>query len=234
MFHPGDVDVTLTTGDVEIGAVEIKNSTDDTRATVGANGLYTDVRASALPTGAATETTLGLAEGHLGTIDTNSGTIAGDTTSIDGKITACNTGAVVVASGAITETNSGTIAGDTTSIDGKITACDTGAVVIASGTVTGSFTVNVPTTLTSGNKSVTTSGTAEALGTTLVIKSVYIRARGTNTGNVFIGDSTVDAVTNQGIILAANDSVTLDIADRATVYVDVAVNLEGVDYVCSG
>jgi hypothetical protein len=33
-------------GDVAIGAVEIKNSTDDTRATVGANGLYVDVRAS--------------------------------------------------------------------------------------------------------------------------------------------------------------------------------------------
>jgi len=39
----------------------------------------------------------------------NLATIAGDTTSIDGKITACNTGAVVVSSGAITETNSGTI-----------------------------------------------------------------------------------------------------------------------------
>lgn len=34
----------LTTGDLEIGAVEIKNATDDTRAVVGANGLYTDVR----------------------------------------------------------------------------------------------------------------------------------------------------------------------------------------------
>lgn len=40
--------------DVEIGAVEIKDATSDTRATVGANGLYVDVRASALPTGAAT------------------------------------------------------------------------------------------------------------------------------------------------------------------------------------
>jgi len=38
----------------------------------------------------------------LGTIDTDTGVIAGDTTSIDGKITACNTGAVVVSSGTIT------------------------------------------------------------------------------------------------------------------------------------
>mgnify|MGYP000356493744 CR=1 FL=1 len=74
------------------------------------------------------------ANGLLATIDA-------DTGSIDGKIIACNTGAVVVASGAITETNSGaiatdvaalevlstaanglltTIAGDTTSLDSKI------------------------------------------------------------------------------------------------------------------
>lgn len=62
---------TAVTADIEIGAVEIKNSTDDTRATVGANGLYTDVRASALPTGAATETTLAAAEVHLSNLDTN-------------------------------------------------------------------------------------------------------------------------------------------------------------------
>lgn len=37
-------DLQLVTGDIEIGAVEIKNSTDDTRASVGANGLYVDVR----------------------------------------------------------------------------------------------------------------------------------------------------------------------------------------------
>ena len=39
------VDAAIEVGDIEIGAVEIKNSTDDTRATVGANGLYVDVKA---------------------------------------------------------------------------------------------------------------------------------------------------------------------------------------------
>lgn len=34
----------INVGDIEIGAVEIKNSTDDTRATVGANGLYVDIQ----------------------------------------------------------------------------------------------------------------------------------------------------------------------------------------------
>jgi len=53
---------------------------------------------------------------NLNCTEASAATIAGDTTSIDGKITACNTGAVVVASGAITETNSGTIASDTTDL----------------------------------------------------------------------------------------------------------------------
>lgn len=43
-------------GDIEIGAVEIKNATDDTRATVGANGLHVDVRS--LPAGGATDAVL--------------------------------------------------------------------------------------------------------------------------------------------------------------------------------
>ena len=41
----GELLANLEAGDIQIGAVEIKNSTDDTRATVGANGLYVDVRA---------------------------------------------------------------------------------------------------------------------------------------------------------------------------------------------
>lgn len=44
--HDGDLNakrVVLATGDIEIGAVEIKNSTDDTRATVGAGGLVVDL-----------------------------------------------------------------------------------------------------------------------------------------------------------------------------------------------
>jgi outer membrane murein-binding lipoprotein Lpp len=92
-----------------------------------------------LPPDAATETKQTAGNASLTSID-------GHIHSIDGKMTACNTGAVVVSSsalptGAATEatlndvftecqdvnTNTATIAGDTTSIDGKITACDTTA-----------------------------------------------------------------------------------------------------------
>lgn len=60
-------------------------------------------------------------------------------TSIDGKITACNTGAVVLSSGTVTAVTSITNAvavtnAGITSIDGKVTACNTGAVVLAAGT----------------------------------------------------------------------------------------------------
>lgn len=40
----GDVDVTLNASDIQIGSVEIKDATTDTRATVGANGLHVDVK----------------------------------------------------------------------------------------------------------------------------------------------------------------------------------------------
>jgi len=59
-----------------------------------------DVTSSALPTGAATEATLGTVHGHVDSIDTKIatettlGTVHGHVDSIDGKITACNTGAV--------------------------------------------------------------------------------------------------------------------------------------------
>ena len=105
-----------------------------------------------------------------------------------------------------------------------------GTAKIASGSITA--TIGVPTVLTGGTKAVTTSGTGLALGATLATKSIYIRAKLANTGNVYVGDSAVDASTSQQIVLAAGDSVTIDIADRATVYVDAAVNGEGVDYLC--
>lgn len=42
-------------GDIQIGAVEIKDGITDTRASVGADGLQVEVKKSALPIGGATE-----------------------------------------------------------------------------------------------------------------------------------------------------------------------------------
>jgi LEA14-like dessication related protein len=123
-----------------------------------------DVLSSALPTGAATEAKQDSAEALLTTIDADTAamatdlaaievlqtTIAGDTTSIDGKITACDTGSIAgtVTANAGTNLNTSalaletggnldTISGDTTSINGKITACNTGDVTISASLPTG-------------------------------------------------------------------------------------------------
>jgi len=79
----------------------------------------------------ATETSLGLVAK-----ETTLGTVHGHVDSIDGKITACNTGAVTIAgsalpSGAATEATLGTVHGHVDSIDGKVTVCNTGAVTVA-------------------------------------------------------------------------------------------------------
>jgi hypothetical protein len=90
----------------------------------------------------------GLAKETGGNLDI----IAGDTTSLDGKVTACNTGAIAGAvtanagtnlntSALATEAgNLATIAGDTTSLDGKVTVCNTGAIA-------GAVTANAGTNL---------------------------------------------------------------------------------------
>jgi len=149
------VDATLVTGDIEIGAVELKDGTTDTRAT------------------------------------------------IDAANTARTTATTVLC----------------------VQPIDAAGNIIDSEEST-------PTTLTGGSKTVAAAGTAEALGASLATKSIYIRAKSTNTSFVCIGDSSVDESTNQQIILYANDSVTLDISNRATVYIDADVSNEGIDYLC--
>jgi hypothetical protein len=59
----------------------------------------------------------------LTTIDTDTGVIAGDTTSIDGKITACDTGAVVIASGTVTTVSTVT---NLVQMNGAAISMDTG------------------------------------------------------------------------------------------------------------
>ena len=88
--------------------------------------------------------------------------------------------------------------------------------------------VAIPATIVGGTNDVTTAGTREALGASTVIKSVTIRAKATNTGNIYVGGVTVDST--NGIALAANDSVEIDIKNLATVYIDSSVNGEGVGF----
>jgi len=87
-----------------------------------------------------------------------------------------------------------------------------------------------PAVLINGVKTVTTAGTAEALGAaTTLYGDLHIKALSTNSGDVYIGDTAVTAA--NGFPLSSGDEVTIRISDLATVYVDVDTDGEGVAYI---
>jgi hypothetical protein len=108
-----------------------------------------------LPTGASTAANQSTIIGHLdgvetllGTIDTDTGAISVSTASIDGKITACNTGAVVISSGTVTTlttltgsgvAHDGVDSGNPHKIGAKATASVLGATPVAAGDRTDVF-----------------------------------------------------------------------------------------------
>lgn len=89
-----------------------------------------------------------------------------------------------------------------------------------------------PASITNGVKSVPTSGTRVALGASAVLTSgVTVKAKATNSGLIYVGGSTV--ASSNGFQLAAGEEVFVEVGNVATVYVDAAVNGEGVTYIGS-
>jgi len=219
---------------------------------ISGSEMQVDVVSSALPSGASTSALQGgglpaalTASGNLKvSVEEGAGgdasaanqttmigslsTIAGDTTSIDGKITACNTGAVVVSSsalpsGAATESS-------LSSIDGKVTACNTGAVVVSSSALpTGAASASLqggglPAALTaSGNLKVSVEegagGDASAANQTTMISSLSTIAGDTtsidgkitacNTGAVVVSSSALPTgAALESTLSALNTKVT--------------------------
>lgn len=83
-----------------------------------------------------------------------------------------------------------------------------------------------------GKATVSTAGTRVVLASAQAITSVTVKALSTNTGLIYVGNSTV-ASTN-GFQLSAGDSVSMDVTDLSTVYLDCAVSGEGVSYLAVG
>lgn len=105
---------------------------------------------------------------------------------------------------------------------------ETGHFVMA-GTGAVTATVSLPSTIYNGKKTVTTAGTRVTLASSQAITSgVTIKALSTNTGVIYVGDSSVSS--SNGYQLAAGDSVFLEIANLSTVNLDSSVNGEGVTY----
>ena len=82
-----------------------------------------------------------------------------------------------------------------------------------------------------GEAIVTTGGTAVALSASRRVRSVSIRAKAGNTGQVYVGGSNVDSTVNDG--LDAGESISFDSVgwmDLADIFVDADTNGEGVDF----
>ena len=84
----------------------------------------------------------------------------------------------------------------------------------------------------SGQKTVTTAGTAVVLGSARIDGPVMVKALDTNTGIVALGhDGAGDVTVSNGLRLAAGESVVFAwIGSLADVWLDSAVNGEGVSW----
>lgn len=87
--------------------------------------------------------------------------------------------------------------------------------------------IDTPKTIYSGKINVTISGTEVILGTG-VISSVTIKALSANTGVIYVGAGGVSSA--NGFQLAAGDTLSIDISNLATVWIDSSINGEGVTY----
>jgi hypothetical protein len=85
----------------------------------------------------------------------------------------------------------------------------------------------------SGQKTVTTAGTAVALGTEEIGGPLMVKALDTNTGVVALGnDGAGDVTASNGIRLATGDSVIFEfVGNLAGIMLDSAVNGEGVSWI---
>lgn len=88
----------------------------------------------------------------------------------------------------------------------------------------------------SGQKVVTTAGTAVALGSQVIRGPLAIKAKSTNTDLIYVGNSgnnDVDSAT--GYHLSKNEEVVLkSVGNLSEVWVDAAVNGEGVAWIDLG
>ena len=92
-----------------------------------------------------------------------------------------------------------------------------------------SVSVNPASGVGSGQKTVATAGTAVSLSSTTAVTGVSVKALRGNTGNIYIGDSSVDST--NGLVLERGASVDISIDDIADVYIDSDNNGEGVSFI---
>lgn len=86
---------------------------------------------------------------------------------------------------------------------------------------------SAPTTVANNKNVVATAGTSVQLPTN-ICKSIVIKGLSSNTGIIFVGNSTVSST--NGFQLSAGDIVALDINNTNVIWIDSTVNGEGVSW----
>lgn len=81
----------------------------------------------------------------------------------------------------------------------------------------------------SGLKTVTTAGTAVVLGSVVINGPIIIKALTTNTGLMYVGNVSGDVASTNGLPLLPGDTVVFNqVGDLSSIWIDSAVNGEGV------
>lgn len=83
-------------------------------------------------------------------------------------------------------------------------------------------------TIGSGQKNVTTAGTALAIATSTVCRCVIVKAKSGNTGSIWVG--TTGVINTTGYELFPLDFVALSIDNLSKVFIDASVSGEGVTF----
>jgi hypothetical protein len=84
----------------------------------------------------------------------------------------------------------------------------------------------------SGQKTVTTAGTAVTLGAQDVLGPLMVKALDTNTGIVALGNVSEDVTVSNGLRLEAGDVIIFNyVGNLASLWLDSAVNGEGVSWI---
>lgn len=85
------------------------------------------------------------------------------------------------------------------------------------------------TILGNGVTTVSSAGTSVQLSSNTPTASITIRALSTNTGLIYVGTATVSSA--NGFQLLADETLSLDLNNLSKVYIDAAVNGDGVSYI---
>lgn len=157
-------------------------------------------------TGGATETKQDTIIGHVDGIEGLLGTIDADTSLLSGCVDSTKLKAILQANDGV----------------------DIGNVDVAS--------VAIPSAIKHGYKTVSAAATPEVIGSSQAITSgITIKAYASNSGLVFVGDSTVTNASGayKGFELSAKESVFIEVSNVNQVYVAVATDGEGVCWIAS-